>query len=142
VDPTDPVPDYVVVLHPIDRSAFGWSLTAEIQATGTADVNVAMDSLHRHTRSEVDRHAWVHGYTVSSLTWNDIELTSRGPMAITATAVLVPRDDDVWKSIRQAVLEDEHDLRTLEHQRAVEEEASIPQWQRRLRRRRPRRPLP
>jgi hypothetical protein len=133
VDPTDPRPDYVIVLHTINRSSFGWTCMAEIQSTVPSTVTLELADLHRHVRREMEAHVWGLGYTVSALTWNDVEVRGGEPTLVTATGSLAPRDDDVWKSIRQAILEDEHDRRTLENQRAVEE--SLHRDERRRRRR-------
>jgi hypothetical protein len=132
VEPTAPPPDFVVVLGSIVVHNGGWVCAVQIKPTGPHDVTLVMDDLHRHTRRELERYVRPLGFEVSALRWDDVVVTSRDPVRLTAMASLSPRDDPEWASIRQAILEDEHDRRTLESRRQLE--ASLHRAERRSRR--------
>lgn len=115
MDPTEPVPDYLLTI----RIEHGYAI-AEVMATGRDDITVAMDDLHRHTVAELGRFTWPRGYAVVEVRWADVETINGRVEQMTAMAKLLDRDDADWVSIKEAVEQDQADLAELQFQRDLE----------------------
>ena len=111
MDPTDPVPDFVITVRIEAHYAI-----ADVMATTDVDITVAMDDLHRHTVAELARVTWPMGYSVIETRWAEVETVNGRVQQMTAMAKLNDRDDADWESIRIAVQEDQADLEELQFQ--------------------------
>lgn len=114
MDPTDPVPDFVITV----RIEGGFAI-ADVVATTDADITVAMEDLHRHTVAELGRFTWPLGYAVIETRWADVETINGRVAQMTAMAKLIDRKDADWDDIRTAVEQDQADLRELQFQEDI-----------------------
>lgn len=116
MDPTDPVPDYVLTV-----GIEGEYAIVTVRATGPNDITVAMDDLHRHAVDELRKHTWPRGYSIVEVRW-DVENTINGRVEqMTAMARLHERNDPDWESVQAAVEADQKMLAELRFQRDLEE---------------------